>query len=124
MKKEIQTNDAPSAIGPYSQGIQVGNLFFMSGQIPINPISGEIPNNPKEQTKQVLENVKALLKSQELSFDNVIKTTVFIDNMDNFNDINEIYASYFKQPYPARSTVEVSKLPLGVLVEIEIIASK
>lgn len=124
MKKQIQTNNAPSAIGPYSQGIQLNDLFFFSGQIPIDPKTGLLVNGVVEQTKQVLENIKGLLESQNMDFTNVVKTTIFIDNMDDFKMINEVYLTYFKPPYPARSTVEVSKLPLGSLVEIEVIASK
>lgn len=124
MKKEIVTDNAPKAIGPYSQGIMYGDLIFASGQIPVNPASGEIASGIKEQTKQVLENVSAILKSAGSSIENVIKTTVFIKNMNDFADMNGVYETYFKKPYPARSTVEVARLPKDVLVEIEVIAHK
>lgn len=124
MKKEIATDNAPKAIGPYSQGIMYGDLIFASGQIPVNPASGEIASGIKEQTKQVLENVSAILKSAGSSIENVIKTTVFIKNMNDFADMNGVYETYFKKPYPARSTVEVARLPKDVLVEIEVIAHK
>ncbi|MEG0453013.1 MAG: RidA family protein [Coprobacillus sp.] len=124
MKKVIKTELAPGAIGPYSQGINIGDLFFFSGQIPLNPQSGEMPEGIEAQTKQALDNVKGLLQSQDMDFSNVIKTTVFLDNMGDFNTVNEIYAQYFVEPYPARSAVEVAKLPKGALVEVEVIATK
>ena len=103
MKNVVKTNKAPGAIGPYSQGINVGDLYFFS---------------------QALKNVKGLLESQGLDFSNVIKTTVFLDNMEDFNTVNEIYATYFVEPFPARSAVEVGKLPKGALIEVEVIACK
>ena len=110
MKNIVNTTKAPSAIGPYSQGVNVGDLFFFSGQIPLDPSTGEMAeNNIKAQTKQSLENVKALLESQGLDFSNVIKTTVFLDSMDDFAAMNEVYAEYFVAPYPARSAVAVDK---------------
>ena len=124
MKEVVKTNKAPSAIGPYSQGIQVGNLFFFSGQIPLHPETGEMPDGIIAQSKQAFENVKGLLESQNLDFENVVKTTVFLDNMDDFATVNEIYATYFKEPYPARSAIEVAKLPRGALIEVEVIATK
>lgn len=125
MKNIVNTTKAPSAIGPYSQGVNVGDLFFFSGQIPLDPSTGELAeNNIKAQTKQSLENVKALLESQDLDFSNVIKTTVFLDSMDDFAAMNEVYAEYFVAPYPARSAVAVDKLPKGALVEVEVIAHK
>ena len=125
MKNIVNTTKAPSAIGPYSQGVNVGDLFFFSGQIPLDPSTGEMAeNNIKAQTKQSLENVKALLESQGLDFSNVIKTTVFLDSMDDFVAMNEVYAEYFVAPYPARSAVAVDKLPKGALVEVEVIAHK
>lgn len=124
MKKVIKTDLAPGAIGPYSQGINVGDLFFFSGQIPLHPQTGEMPEGIEAQTKQALDNVKGLLESQGMDFSNVIKTTVFLDNMGDFNVVNEIYAQYFVEPYPARSAVEVAKLPRGALVEVEVIATK
>lgn len=124
MKKIIKTDKAPGAIGPYSQGVNIGDMFFFSGQIPLNPVTGEMPEGIEAQTKQSLDNVKGLLESQGLGFENVIKTTVFLDSMDHFAKVNEIYATYFVEPYPARSAVEVAKLPKDALVEIEVIACK
>lgn len=124
MKKVVETKKAPGAIGPYSQGIDIGNLIFFSGQIPLNPETGEMPEGIEAQTKQSLENVKGLLESQGLDFSHVVKTTVFLDNMDDFNTVNSIYAQYFVEPYPARSAVEVGRLPKGALIEVEIIACK
>ena len=124
MKKEIATDNAPKAIGPYSQGILWNDLIFASGQIPVNPANGEIPAGIKEQTKQVLENVSAILKCSGSSIENVIKTTVFIKNMNDFAEMNAVYETYFIKPFPARSTVEVARLPKDVLVEIEVIAYK
>lgn len=125
MKNIVNTTKAPSAIGPYSQGVNIGDLFFFSGQIPLDPTTGEMAeNNIKAQTKQSLDNVKALLESQGLDFSNVIKTTVFLDSMDDFAAMNEVYAEYFVAPYPARSAVAVDKLPKGALVEVEVIAHK
>lgn len=119
----INTDRAPQAIGPYSQGVKVGNFIFTSGQIPLDPITGEIISVDVEvQTKQVLENLKQVLESGDSDLDHVIKTTVYIKNMDDFQRINEVYGTYFKSPYPARSCVEVSKLPKGVLIEIEAVA--
>ena len=124
MKKVVETKKAPGAIGPYSQGIDIGNLIFFSGQIPLNPETGEMPEGIEAQTKQALENVKGLLESQGLDFSHVVKTTVFLDNMDDFNTVNSLYAQYFVEPYPARSAVEVGRLPKGALIEVEIIACK
>lgn len=124
MKNIVKTDRAPGAIGPYSQGVDVGNMIFFSGQIPLNPQTGEMPEGIEAQAKQALENVKGLLESQGLDFSNVVKTTVFLDSMDDFNTVNEIYAQYFVEPYPARSAVEVGKLPKGALVEVEVIAVK
>lgn len=124
MKKVVETKKAPGAIGPYSQGIDIGNLIFFSGQIPLNPETGEMPEGIEAQTKQALENVKGLLESQGLDFSHVVKTTVFLDNMGDFNTVNSIYAQYFVEPYPARSAVEVGRLPKGALIEVEIIACK
>ena len=122
MKERINTDKAPGAIGPYSQGMKVGDLIFFSGQIPLNPVTGEMPEGIEAQTRQSLENVKGLLESQGLGFGNVIKTTVFLDSMDDFATMNGIYAEYFVEPYPARSAVEVAKLPKGALIEVEVIA--
>lgn len=123
MKESIFTNNAPVAIGPYSQGIKVGDLLFVSGQIPVDPASGVMPEDISEQTRRSLANGEAILKSANLTLSDVVKTTVFITNLDNFSKMNEVYATFFTEPYPARSTVEVSKLPKDALVEIELIAS-
>ena len=122
MKERILTDKAPGAIGPYSQGMKVGDLIFFSGQIPLDPKTGEMPAGIEAQTKQSLENVKGLLERQGLSFADVVKTTVYLDSMDDFGTMNDIYATYFVEPYPARSAVEVAKLPKGALVEVEVIA--
>ncbi|MCD8027783.1 MAG: RidA family protein [Erysipelotrichaceae bacterium] len=125
MVKVIKTDKAPGAIGPYSQGIDLGNVIFFSGQVPLIPETGEMATGGIEgQAKQAFENVKGLLESQGLDFSNVVKTTVFLDDMGDFNTVNEIYAQYFVEPYPARSAVEVAKLPKGALIEVEVIAAK
>jgi 2-iminobutanoate/2-iminopropanoate deaminase len=123
MKKVIQTDKAPKAIGPYSQAIQAGNMIFLSGQIPIDPKTGELTGGDiRQQTQQVLENIKGLLESQRLGMEDVIKVTIFLKDMGNFNQVNEVYAAYFSSFPPARSTVEVAKLPRNVEIEIEAIA--
>ncbi len=124
MKKVIATTAAPGAIGPYSQAIDAGAFVFASGQIPINPATGEIPEGIKAQTAQSLVNVKAILEAAGLTMDNVVKTTVFLSDMDNFAPMNEVYAEAFAAPYPARSAVAVRTLPKNVLVEIEVLAAK
>ncbi|NLK96374.1 MAG: RidA family protein [Clostridiales bacterium] len=121
-RKIIETEKAPKAIGPYSQGQIIGNLVFTSGQIPINPATGEMENDIKKATAQSIENVKAILEKAGSSLDKVIKTTVFISNMDNFAEVNEVYGEYFKENTPARSCVEVAKLPKNAVIEIEAIA--
>jgi len=120
--KEIKTTNAPAAIGPYSQAAVIGNLVYTSGQIPVNPQTGEIPEGVENQAKQVFENIKNLLEAANTSIEKVVKTTVFIKEMNDFAKINEIYASYFTEPYPARSCVEVARLPKDVLLEVEVIA--
>lgn len=123
MKKEISTTKAPSAIGPYSQAIQVGSFVYTSGQIPIDPATGNfIEGGIKEQTQQSLLNVKAILEKVGLTMGNVVKTTVFLADMKDFADMNAVYAEFFKEPYPARSAVAVKTLPKGALVEIEVVA--
>ncbi len=124
MKTVVSTDLAPGAIGPYSQGVQLGDLFFFSGQIPLHPQTGVMPEGIEAQARQSLENVKGLLTSQGMDFSNVVKATVFLDNMDDFAAVNEVYAEYFVEPYPARSAVEVARLPKGALIEVEVIASK
>lgn len=120
--KEIKTDKAPAAIGPYSQAVICGNLLLTSGQIPVDPATGTIPEGISAQADRVLLNLKNLLDSAGTSMDNVVKTTLFITNMDDFPIVNEIYSTYFNKPYPARSCVEVSKLPKNVLLEIEAVA--
>lgn len=120
--KEIVTNEAPLAIGPYSQAVVINNIVYTSGQIPINPETGEIPGDLETQVNQVLINLKNLLTASGSDIKKVIKTTVFIKSMNDFPVINKIYETYFSKPYPARSCVEVSKLPKDVLIEIEAIA--
>lgn len=119
----ISTKKAPAAIGPYSQAIRVGNLIYTSGQIPLNPATGAfVEGGIKEQTRQALTNIKAILEEAGTSMDNVVKTTVFMANMDDFADMNAVYAEFFTEPYPARSAVAVKTLPKGALIEIEVIA--
>lgn len=121
--KVINTKSAPSAIGPYSQAIQVGNLVYTSGQIPIDPSTGSfVEGGIKEQTRQSLANVQAILKEAGLTMNDVIKTTVFLADMNDFAEMNSVYAEFFSNPYPARSAVAVKTLPKGALVEIEVIA--
>ncbi len=123
MKKEIiSTNNAPAAIGPYSQGIVAGNIVFCSGQIPVDPATGNIPEGIEEQTRQALTNVKGLLESRGLTMENVVKTTVFISDMNNFSKVNGVYETFFTGAAPARSCVEVSRLPKDVGIEVEAIA--
>ena len=119
----ISTKKAPAAIGPYSQAIRVGNLVYASGQIPIDPATGTlVEGGIKEQTRQSLTNVKAILEEAGTSLANVVKTTVFMADMADFADMNSVYAEFFTEPYPARSAVAVKTLPKGALVEIEVIA--
>ena len=123
MKKVISTTKAPAAIGPYSQAIKVGNLVYTSGQIPIDPATGMfVAGGIKEQTRQSLLNVKNILEEAGLTMSDVVKTTVFMADMNDFADMNAVYAEFFAEPYPARSAVAVKTLPKGALVEIEVIA--
>lgn len=122
MKKQIETNKAPKAIGPYSQAIAVNGMLFVSGQIPINPETGELVKGIEEETIQVFKNIDAILKEAGISFDNVVKASVFLKDMNDFATVNNIYGNYFKQPYPAREAVQVAKLPKDVSVEISVIA--
>jgi 2-iminobutanoate/2-iminopropanoate deaminase len=123
MKKIISTSDAPSAIGPYSQAVRSGSFLFCSGQIPLDPKSGQIvPGDIAAQTRRVLDNIGAVLEAEDLTFDNVVKTTIFLTNLGDFQTVNEVYGSYFKQDPPARSTIQVAALPKGANVEIEVIA--
>jgi 2-iminobutanoate/2-iminopropanoate deaminase len=122
-KRVIQTEKAPKAMGPYSQAIQAGNLIFISGQIPLDPATGElVKGDIRQQTQQVLENIKGILESQEIKMEDVVKATIFLKDMGNFNQVNEVYATYFSSFPPARSTVEVTRLPRDVEIEIETIA--
>jgi len=122
-KKIIATQNAPAAVGPYSQGVMAGNLVFTAGQIAIDPATGKIVEGAiTEQTHQVMTNLQAILTTAGTSLDNVAKTTVFLQDMDDFSEMNQVYGRYFEGEPPARSTVQVTKLPLGVLVEIEAIA--
>ena len=122
-KKLIYTDLAPAAIGPYSQAIDLGNLVFTSGQIPVAP-DGTVSDDIVEQAHQALKNLKAVLEAAGCSMDSVVKTTVFISDMDQFGAINAVYEQYFSRPYPARSCVQVAKLPKGVGIEIEAVATK
>lgn len=124
MKAEIiKTNKAPEAIGPYSQGQRIGNLIFTSGQIPINPETGVLATEIREATKQSIENVKGILEEAGSSLSNVVKTVVYIKNMDDFALVNEVYTEYFEGSLPARSCVEVARLPKDAIIEIEAIAA-
>ncbi|MBQ9632974.1 MAG: RidA family protein [Lachnospiraceae bacterium] len=124
MKKTIATERAPQAIGPYSQAIEAGGLIYSSGVIPVDPKTGEIASPAPEAARQAFTNLKNLLEDAGTGMDKVIKTTVFIANMEDFAAINEVYASFFPEPYPARSCVEVARLPKDVLLEVEAIAEK
>jgi 2-iminobutanoate/2-iminopropanoate deaminase len=124
MKKIVSTNEAPKAIGPYAQAVRSGRFLFCSGQIPLDPKSGQIVSGDiAAHTRRVLDNIAAVLRAEGLSFDHVVKTTIFLTNLDDFQIVNEIYGSYFKQNPPARSTVQVSALPRGANVEIEVVAA-
>ncbi len=120
--KEIKTSNAPAAVGPYSQAVVINNTVFTSGQIPVNPVTQEIPEGIEAQANQVFTNLKNLLEASGTSLAKTVKTTVFIQDMNDFTKVNLIYETYFTEPYPARSCVEVSKLPKGVLIEVEAIA--
>lgn len=122
MKTPIATQKAPGAIGPYSQAIEIGNMVFTSGQIPIDPATGQMPEGIEAQTRQSLTNVKNILEAAGLSLDHVVKTTVFLADMALFAEMNAVYAEFFQAPYPARSAVAVREIPKGALVEIETIA--
>lgn len=122
-KKVIQTERGPKAIGPYSQAIQASNFLFLSGQIPIDPKTGELlKGDIRQQTQKVLENIKGILESQKLRMEDVVKVTIFLKDIRNFNQVNEVYTTYFSSSPPARSTVEVANLPRDADIEIEAIA--
>lgn len=123
MKKIISTSDAPAALGPYSQAVRVGSTIYCAGQVPLDPKSGQIVSGGVDvQTRRVMDNVTAVLKAEGLTTDNVVKTTIFLMDLNDFQTVNEIYGSYFKSAPPARSTVQVAGLPKGARVEIEVIA--
>ena len=125
MKREvIHTNNAPGAIGPYSQGIIVGDFVYTSGQIPINPATGVMETDIKLATKQSMENVKAILEAAGTSLENVVKTSIFLKDLNDFATVNEVYGTYFTENPPARSCVQVAKLPKDAVIEIEAIATK
>ncbi len=123
MKKEvIATKEAPAAVGPYSQAIRSGNTLYVSGQVPINPETGKMPETIEEQARQCLNNIAAILKAAGLGMENVVRCGIFMTNLDDFKTVNEIYASFFSGDYPARATVQVARLPLGAMIEIDAIA--
>lgn len=124
MQNVISTDKAPGAIGPYSQAIEVNGFVFTSGVIPVNPQTGEMGTTIEEQAEQAFSNLKNLIEASGAAMDKVVKTTVFIKEMNDFGKINEIYAKYFVQPYPARSCVEVARLPKDVMLEVEAIVAK
>ena len=122
MKKQVNTSLAPAAIGPYSQGVIAGNLLFVSGQIPINPADGSLVSDSLEsQANQVFENLRAIIQEAGTSFEHVLKLTIYLTDLENFAAVNKVMENYFSQPYPARATVEVSRLPKDVEVEIDAI---
>ncbi|KFZ39472.1 MULTISPECIES: RidA family protein [Thermoactinomyces] len=122
--KKVQTDKAPQAIGPYSQAVETGDWIFTSGQIPLTPDGELVAGGIEEQTRQVLENLKSVLEAAGSGLEHVVKTTIFLRDMNQFQTVNEIYGGYFKEHQPARSCVEVSRLPKDVLIEIEVIAKK
>lgn len=124
MKAEISTLNAPGAIGPYSQAITTGEAVYCSGQLPINPITGEMGKDIVEMTTYSLKNLKAILAEHGMTMDNIVKTTVFMTNLADFGAMNQVYESFFAAPYPARSAVQVAALPKGAAIEIECIAVK
>ena len=125
MKKVINTTNAPAPIGPYSQAIETGNMLFVSGQIPANPVTGEIISGDiKAEAKQVMENIRAILSAAGLNFEHIVKTSIFLTDMQSFAQVNEVYGTYFTGEFPARETVQVAALPKNVNVEISVIAVK
>ncbi|ETT78749.1 RidA family protein [Paenibacillus sp. FSL R7-277] len=123
-KKQVATKKAPGAIGPYSQAIVAGNWVYTSGQLGMDPETAELPGSVQEQARQSLNNVKAILEEAGASMDQVVKTTVYLKDMNDFAAVNEVYSTFFTEPYPARSAVEVARLPKDALVEIEAVARK
>ena len=124
MKKIIYTENAPKAIGPYSQAVEINGTLYISGQVPVNPKTGDIPEGIKAQTEQVMKNIGAILEAAGYSYENVIKSTCLLSDMANFKAMNEVYGSYYKEDPPARAAYGVVQLPLGALIEIETIAVK
>ncbi|HEY9542046.1 RidA family protein [Prevotella sp.] len=125
MKQPINTEKAPAAIGPYSQAVEANGFIFASGQLPIDPATGQFAEGGiKEQTRQSILNAQSILQAAGLDLSNVVKTTVYLDNMDDFAAMNEVYAQFFASPFPARSAVAVEKLPKGALVEVEVLACR
>lgn len=124
MKQALATANAPAAIGPYSQGIAAGTTVYVSGQLPLDPATGAFPEGIEAQTAQALKNITAILAQNGMTLDNVVKTTVFLADLDNFVPMNKVYAEFFSEPYPARSAVQVAKLPKDAPLEIECIAVK
>lgn len=124
MRQVFSSDRAPKAIGPYSPAIRAGQLLFVSGQVPLDPATGQlVPGGIAEQTRRVLDNIGALLKAGDRSFADVVRTTIFLADMNDFGAVNEIYGQYFSEPYPARATVQVARLPKDARVEIDVIAS-
>ena len=124
MKQAVSSDRAPKAIGPYSQAVRAGQLLFVSGQIPLDPDTGQmVAGDVAAQTRRVLENVRAVLDAANRSFADIVRTTIFLADMNDFAAVNEVYGQYFSQPYPARATVQVSRLPKDARVEIDVIAS-
>lgn len=125
MKKIVKTENAPAALGPYSQAVRVGNFLFVSGQVAIDPKTGEmVGSDAPTQAEQVFKNLKAILEAEGYGFEHVVKATVFAKNMDDFKAVNEVYGRFFTSDYPARAFIEVARLPKDALVEIEVIAYK
>ncbi len=120
----VKTDKAPAAVGTYSQGVAINGTYFFSGQIGIDPVTGNLVEGFSGQLKQVMKNIDGLLSSQGLNRESIVKTSIFLTDLNNFAEVNQAYVEFFKEPYPARSTVEVPKLPKGALVEIEVIAAK
>src|SRR2546423_14056268 len=124
MKKIVSTTEAPAAVGPYSQAIRIGNFVFCSGQIPLDPKTGQmVEGDISAQTRRVMENISAILRAEGLTFENIVKTTIFLSDLADFQTVNELYGSYFKSDPPARSTVQVAALPKNAQVEIEVVAA-
>ena len=124
MKQAVSSPDAPKAIGPYSQAVRVGQLLFVSGQVPLDPATGQLVSGDiAAQTRRVFDNLGAVLKAGGRSFADVVRTTVFLADMNDFATVNEVYGTYFSEPYPARATVQVARLPKDARVEIDVIAS-